>query len=307
MGTQPARYSSVRPRVASRGCILASVLYFHAAEHRRPFDIQALDPGHVRAGLYGLVTEAAEDRDNLTHHDPVLRDLESDAAEHAVDVDYRRVPTHAGAPQIDLHAAEHGGNLAAAKIVRRHPALHAAENGVLVQHALVRPRRNAGGPGRRRRQPAPQHQQTCANQDQGPEISPREVEESEIVGQKQRAHADQDAASDPAAGNRRIHHFDQPHRDQDPRPVTPNIVQEKNVQVVEQEQHPDADYYQRRNDARNETVASPIIMWLHDVGFGGGPLPVSRKSANTPVIPARAGGTPGGGRAGGGTGRGRAL
>src|ERR1039458_2769005 len=145
MGAQPARWSSVRPRVASIGCILASVLHAHAAEHGRTFDVQPLDPGHVRVGLYALVAKAAEDRDNLTHHDPVRRNLEVDAAEHAGDVDNRRVPTHAGAPQIDPHAAEHGGDLAAAKIVRDHLAVHAAEKGVLIQRALVRPRRDVGG------------------------------------------------------------------------------------------------------------------------------------------------------------------
>src|ERR1035437_5675191 len=120
MGTQPARYSRVRPRVASRGCIGASVLYAHAAEHRRAFDVQALDPGHVRAGLHALVAKATEDGDNLTHHDPVLRDLEIDAAEHTGHIDYRRVPTHAGAPQVDVEPAEHGEELAAAEIVRGH-------------------------------------------------------------------------------------------------------------------------------------------------------------------------------------------
>src|ERR1022692_4366949 len=88
-----------------------SVLHFHAAEKRRPFDVQALDSRHVRVGLQALVGQAAEDRDHLGHGDPVLRKPEYDAVEQAGNVDCRRVPPHAGAPQIDLYAAENGGHV----------------------------------------------------------------------------------------------------------------------------------------------------------------------------------------------------
>jgi hypothetical protein len=37
-------------------------------------------------------------------------------------------------------------------------------------------------------------------------------------------------------------------------------VHKEYVQVVEQEQHPDADYHQRWKDARDGTFASPIFM-----------------------------------------------
>src|ERR1019366_1600972 len=140
------------------------------------------------------------------------------------------------------------------KIVGGHLTLHASENRMLIQRALMRSGRDVGDSRGQRRQTAPQHQQA--------------------------------GADEPAVGVRRIHHLDQPDRDQDPRPVTPDVVNEKYVQVVEQEQQADADHDQRRNDAWNVTSTSPIFMWLHDVSVRRRRPRVPRKSANTRVLPA---------------------
>jgi len=141
---------------------------------------------------------------------------------------------------------------------------------------------------RRRRQAAPQHQQAGADQRQRPETFPCEVEEAEVVGQKERPHSHQNPARDARIRQRRIHQLHQPHRDQDHRPEAPNVVNEKNVQVVEQEQHADADHDQRRNDALQRISVSPILMWLHEFSLRWRLAGVSRKSANAPVPPARA-------------------
>ena len=159
-----------------------------------PLIYRRFTPGMSALGCTLLLLKPPKIGGNRSDDDPVLRDLEFDAAEDGGDVDYGRIAAHAGAPQIDFDAAEHGGDVAAAKIVRGHLTLHAAEDGVLIQRAFVRARRDCGGPQHGRRQAAPQHQQAGADQHQRPEIRPREVEEAERVGQKQAADPHQNAA-----------------------------------------------------------------------------------------------------------------
>ncbi len=245
-------------------------------------------PGMSRVGLHALIAETAEDGGHRRHHRPVLRHLEFHAAEHGGDIHHCRVTAHAGPPQIDLHAAEHRRDVAAAKIVRRHLALHTAENGVVIQLALVSSRRHIGHSCLRRRQPAPQHQQAGPDQYQRPEIAPRKVQQSHRIGKKQAAHADQDSAGELAVRVRRIHHLGQPRRDQDHRPETPDVVHVKDVQVVQQEQNPDPDHHQRRNDAWDVSLESPILVWLHEFSIGRQRRRFPWKSANTPLLPATA-------------------
>ena len=197
-------------------------------------------------------------------------------------------PAHGGPPQIHLHAAEHRRNVATAKIVGRHLALHTSENRVVIEHALVSRRWHVGDSGLRRRQPAPQHQQARADQHQRPEVTPREIQQAQRVGQKQAAHADQDSAGELAVRVRRIHHLGQSRRNQDHRPVPPPVVHVNDVQVVQQEQYADPDHHQRRNDARNVSLESPILVWLHEFSIGRQRRRVPWKSANTPVLPATA-------------------
>src|ERR1035438_8190289 len=113
-----------------------------------------------------------------------------------------------------------------------------------------------------------------------------------FVLSRQGADTHQKAARRQAARGRRIHHLYQPDRDQNPRPVAPDVAQEKDIQVVEQEQDSDADYHQRRKDARNGTFASPIFMCLHEFSVRRRRPRVFSKSANAPVLPASAARSP---------------
>jgi hypothetical protein len=65
-------------------------------------------------------------------------------------------------------------------------------------------------------------------------------------------------------------------------------VHVKDVQVIQQEQYSDPDDHQGRNDARDVSLESPILVWLHEFSMGEGGRIGDRKSANTPVLPAAA-------------------
>jgi hypothetical protein len=43
---------------------------------------------------------------------------------------------------------------------------------------------------------------------------------------------------------------------------------QKDVQLTQQQQHPDPDHLQGRNDAGNVSLESPIVVWLHEFSIG---------------------------------------
>jgi hypothetical protein len=231
-------------------------------------------PSVPRAGS-GFVFITAEDG-RAAHHDlPGFRRSNLHAAKNCVHVDDGFIVLHARGAQIDLHAAKHGGYFTALEFLRFHFAANPAEHRPLVQRRGRGHAANAGSYGRAtagRRcgitrvvlplQIFREHAHADHHQDQRPQIAPAyEGQDVEVLQQKNSADRNQDAAphaSTPSVsggGARKSEH------NQDHRPEIPNVIEEANSEILQQEQNTD--------DGDDEAHHHPAHGVTAAIGCGG--------------------------------------
>src|ERR1039457_5342449 len=118
-----------------------SVLHIDAAERRHAFHNELFHTGTLRGvGLKGIVRIASEDPDAFHHGAPVPRDLDLDAAEDGVDLQYGRIAGHPSLPEVQFDTPKDSHHLAALEVLAGHDALGAPEDGVYFHGARTRPR-----------------------------------------------------------------------------------------------------------------------------------------------------------------------
>src|ERR1035437_3039113 len=185
-GIQPRRQTPRRSDCVKKGCIAAPlVLDGEAAEEDEAGDEKVFPRACGFAeDVAALVVRAAEDRDDLQDHVPVLGHAKLAAATEAEDVDGRVVGRHLRAAEIQIEPAEDGVRLPALEVGGDDAALAAAEDRPLVQCSA----------GIRRRVPCPRARtmrehdpEADEHEDERKYIAQVKVKEAERAQEKERA------------------------------------------------------------------------------------------------------------------------
>ena len=176
-----------------------------------------------------LVVGAAEDRNDLQDHVPVLGHAQLAAAAEAEDVDRRAVPGHLRLSEVDLEAAADRVRLTSLEVRRDEPALAAAEDRPFVQRSA----------GIRRRVPGPRaptlpedDAQADEHQDERKEVAQVEAKEAERAQEKERAQRDENRPGE----KRAVRELREADRDEDERPELPELADVHEAEVVEREE-----------------------------------------------------------------------